>query len=86
MEAAGPPSPAARPSGRGRSGGPGGTTDADVPAIRAAARPFHVPRHLVTTDTIPLLGAGKTDYAAAQALVEKELNIPKDRPSEGPAG
>jgi acyl-[acyl-carrier-protein]-phospholipid O-acyltransferase/long-chain-fatty-acid--[acyl-carrier-protein] ligase len=47
---------------------------------------LHVPRHLVTTDTIPLLGAGKTDYAAAQALVEKELNIPKDRPSEGPAG
>ena len=47
---------------------------------------LHVPGHLVGTATIPLLGAGKTDYAAAQALVEKELNVPKDRPGEGPAG
>jgi hypothetical protein len=41
---------------------------------------LHVPRHLVTTDTIPLLGAGKTDYSAAQALMEKELNVPEHRP------
>jgi acyl-[acyl-carrier-protein]-phospholipid O-acyltransferase / long-chain-fatty-acid--[acyl-carrier-protein] ligase len=38
---------------------------------------LHVPRHLVATDAIPLLGAGKTDYAAAQALVERELDVAK---------
>jgi acyl-[acyl-carrier-protein]-phospholipid O-acyltransferase/long-chain-fatty-acid--[acyl-carrier-protein] ligase len=38
---------------------------------------LHVPRQLVATDAIPLLGAGKTDYSAAQALVEKELGVTK---------
>jgi acyl-[acyl-carrier-protein]-phospholipid O-acyltransferase / long-chain-fatty-acid--[acyl-carrier-protein] ligase len=38
---------------------------------------LHVPRQLVVTDAIPLLGAGKTDYSAAQALVEKELGVTK---------
>jgi acyl-[acyl-carrier-protein]-phospholipid O-acyltransferase / long-chain-fatty-acid--[acyl-carrier-protein] ligase len=36
-----------------------------------------VPRQLVATNAIPLLGAGKTDYSAAQALVEKELGVTK---------
>jgi hypothetical protein len=38
---------------------------------------LHVPRDLIATDAIPLLGAGKTDYAAARALVDKELDIAK---------
>jgi acyl-[acyl-carrier-protein]-phospholipid O-acyltransferase/long-chain-fatty-acid--[acyl-carrier-protein] ligase len=38
---------------------------------------LHVPRDLIATDAIPLLGAGKTDYVAARALVDKELDIAK---------
>jgi acyl-[acyl-carrier-protein]-phospholipid O-acyltransferase/long-chain-fatty-acid--[acyl-carrier-protein] ligase len=38
---------------------------------------LHVPRDLIATDAIPLLGAGKTDYAAARAFVEKELEVAK---------
>ena len=33
---------------------------------------LHVPKDLVETDAIPLLGAGKVDYAAALRFVEKE--------------
>jgi acyl-[acyl-carrier-protein]-phospholipid O-acyltransferase / long-chain-fatty-acid--[acyl-carrier-protein] ligase len=38
---------------------------------------LHVPKQLIATDAIPLLGAGKTDYAAARKLVEKELDAAK---------
>jgi acyl-[acyl-carrier-protein]-phospholipid O-acyltransferase/long-chain-fatty-acid--[acyl-carrier-protein] ligase len=38
---------------------------------------LHVPRDLIATDAIPLLGAGKTDYAATRVLVEKELDVAK---------
>jgi acyl-[acyl-carrier-protein]-phospholipid O-acyltransferase / long-chain-fatty-acid--[acyl-carrier-protein] ligase len=41
---------------------------------------LHVPKHLVATDAIPLLGAGKTDYAAARALVEREVETAKTSP------
>jgi acyl-[acyl-carrier-protein]-phospholipid O-acyltransferase/long-chain-fatty-acid--[acyl-carrier-protein] ligase len=41
---------------------------------------LHVPKHLVATDAIPLLGAGKIDYAAARALVEREVDAAKTSP------
>lgn len=34
---------------------------------------LHVPKELVETDAMPLLGAGKVDYAAASRFVEKAL-------------
>ena len=34
---------------------------------------IHIPKVIVGTDTVPLLGAGKADYAAARALVVREL-------------
>jgi hypothetical protein len=33
----------------------------------------HVPKHRIATDAIPLLGVGKTDFAAARTLVGKGL-------------
>jgi acyl-[acyl-carrier-protein]-phospholipid O-acyltransferase/long-chain-fatty-acid--[acyl-carrier-protein] ligase len=35
---------------------------------------IHVPKVIVDTESLPLLGAGKTDYAAARVLVEKEFD------------
>jgi hypothetical protein len=35
---------------------------------------LHVPKHPVATDAIPLLGAGKTDNAAARALVAPRVS------------
>lgn len=34
---------------------------------------INVPKRIVTAKTVPVLGTGKTDYAAAKALVEKEV-------------
>jgi acyl-[acyl-carrier-protein]-phospholipid O-acyltransferase/long-chain-fatty-acid--[acyl-carrier-protein] ligase len=33
----------------------------------------HVPRLIIATESMPLLGAGKTDYAAARARIEQAL-------------
>jgi acyl-[acyl-carrier-protein]-phospholipid O-acyltransferase/long-chain-fatty-acid--[acyl-carrier-protein] ligase len=33
-----------------------------------------VPRHIIVVDKIPLLGTGKTDYAAVQTIVNAKLN------------
>lgn len=41
---------------------------------------LHVPKDLIATDAIPLLGAGKTDYTAARTLVERELDVAKTSP------
>jgi acyl-[acyl-carrier-protein]-phospholipid O-acyltransferase/long-chain-fatty-acid--[acyl-carrier-protein] ligase len=34
---------------------------------------LHVPKRIVSVDTIPLLGSGKADYPAVQALIESTL-------------
>lgn len=34
---------------------------------------INVPKRIITTKSIPVLGTGKTDYAAAKALIEKEV-------------
>lgn len=34
---------------------------------------LYVPRKVVTAEAVPLLGAGKTDYRAARALVQERL-------------
>jgi hypothetical protein len=37
---------------------------------------LHVPRRVVQTKAIPLLGTGKTDYRAVQALVDEPAAEP----------
>ena len=48
---------------------PAATRDALVAAFRARALPeLMIPRAILAVDALPLLGSGKTDYAAVQKL------------------
>jgi hypothetical protein len=45
----------------------------------------YVPKHLIATDAIPLLGSARTDFAPARTLVEKEFgDEAKIPPGENP--
>ncbi|MEQ8865012.1 MAG: acyl-[ACP]--phospholipid O-acyltransferase [Thalassobaculum sp.] len=57
---------------------PDATRDVLLEAARAGGIPeLSVPRQILTTDGIPLLGTGKTDYPAVAEMVHERLGTPK---------
>jgi acyl-[acyl-carrier-protein]-phospholipid O-acyltransferase/long-chain-fatty-acid--[acyl-carrier-protein] ligase len=56
---------------------PDATRDVLLEATRAGGIPeLSVPRQILATDAIPLLGTGKTDYPAVAEMVHQRLEAP----------
>ena len=60
--------------------------DLDRSQLQAQARreglaEIHVPRVIIAVRSVPLLGSGKVDYAAARELVERYVPRASDEPS-----